>query len=587
MAAFFSEELVSEVISANDIVDVVSGYVRLKRSGSSYMGCCPFHREKTPSFHVSADKQLYHCFGCGVGGSVMQFIMAAEGLDFPDALRFLAERAGIRLPDDASVEKNEEKYKRKQDIYKMNRDAALFFRETLLSDKGKVAQNYLTQRQLSGKTVANFGIGFSPGGWDNLLKHLQGKGYNRSLMVEAGLCIQNEKGHVYDRFRERVMFPIIDVKGNVIGFGGRILSGEGAKYMNSPESIVYDKGKNLFALNIAKKSDRGYYILVEGYMDVISLHQAGINAAVAGCGTALTREQARLIAKSPVYLCYDSDEAGQKACERAAEIFREFDTKLKVIAIPDGKDADDFIKKYGAQAFEELIKNAKTVTEHRMDMMLKGVDLNDASQKIEMLNKASKLFAQIPSAVEREVYINRLSAKTGISAEAITGEVRKTNARNLRKEVMGEVRKTVNQSPSGVQKKSNRRESAQAGLLSMLAEDKKVYEKLSERLDGDIFSGDVHKQIYENICKFYKENIQGKCEDYLLCAMKGQENELSTVFLSVRNVSNSYQAAEDFIAVIEEEIFNEKLQKAQADGDIAAISELLKEKNKKLKRVGK
>ena len=580
MAAFFSEELVSEVISANDIVDVVSGYVRLKRSGSSYMGCCPFHREKTPSFHVSADKQLYHCFGCGAGGSVMQFVMNAEGLDFPDALRFLAERAGIRLPDDEAIEKNEEKYKRKQEIYKMNRDAAMFFRECLLSENGKVAQEYVTKRQLSGKTIANFGIGFSPSGWDNLLKHLTAKGYNRSLIVEAGLCIQNDKGRVYDRFRERVMFPIIDVKGNIIGFGGRILSGDGAKYMNSPESIVYDKGKNLFALNIAKKSERGYYILVEGYMDVISLHQAGINAAVAGCGTALTREQARLIAKSPVYLCYDSDEAGMKACERAAEIFAEFDTNLKVIAIPDGKDADDFIKKHGAQAFEELIKNAKTVTEHRMDVMLKGVDLNDASEKIEMLNKAAKLFAQIPNAVEREIYINRLSAKTGISAESITSEVRKTNAKNIRKEVMGEVRKTVSQTP-GTQQKSTRKESAEAGLLAMLTEDKKIFERLKDKISDDTFNGDVHKKMFENICNFYADGVSGKCEDYLLSAMKGMERELSTVFLTVRNVSDSLKAAEDFISVIEDEAFNEKLAKAQAEGDIALISELLKRKKQK------
>ena len=584
MAAFFPDELVNEVISANDIVDIVSGYVRLKRSGNGYMGCCPFHREKTPSFHISADKQLYHCFGCGVGGSVIQFIMNAEGLDFPDALRFLADRAGIRLPEDDTAEKNEEKYKRKQNIYQMNRDAALFFRECLLSKNGKAAQEYITKRQLSGKTVANFGIGFSPGGWDNLLKHLQAKGYDRSLIVEAGLCIQNDKGHVYDRFRERVMFPIIDVKGNVIGFGGRILSGDGAKYMNSPESIVYDKGKNLFALNIAKKSDRGYYILVEGYMDVISLHQAGINAAVAGCGTALTREQARLIAKSPVYLCYDSDEAGQKACERAAEIFREFDTKLKVISIPDGKDADDFIKKHGAEAFEELIRKAKTVTEHRLDLLLKGIDLEDAAQKIELLNKASQIFSAIPSAVEREVYVNRLSAKTGISADAINSEVRKANAKNIRKEVAGELKKAVNPGAADRQKVSSRRETAEAGLLSMLAEDRRVYSAFKDAVDESFFDNDVHKQIFENICKFYGSENSGKCEDYLLSAMKGSEKELSTVLLSVRNVTNTSQAAEDFINVINEEIFNDKLRQAQADGDIALISELLKSKNKKLKK---
>ncbi len=581
MAAFFPDELVSEIIAANDIVDIVSGYVRLKRSGSSYMGCCPFHREKTPSFHVSADKQLYHCFGCGAGGSVIQFIMNAEGLDFPDALRFLAEKAGIRLPDDDSVEKNEEKYKRKQAIYQMNRDAALFFRECLLAQGGKVAQEYLAKRQLSGKTIANFGIGFSPSGWDGLLRHLQKKGYNRSLMVEAGLCIQNDKGHIYDRFRERVMFPIIDVKGNVIGFGGRILSGDGAKYMNSPESIVYDKGKNLFALNIAKKSERGYYILVEGYMDVISLHQAGINAAVAGCGTALTREQAKLIAKSPVYLCYDSDEAGMKACERAAEIFREFDTKLKVISIPDGKDADDFIKKHGKEAFEKLIENAKTVTEHRLDVLLKGIDLEDPAQKIEMLSKASQIFSGIPNAVEREVYINRLAAKTGISAEAITSEVRKANAKNLRKEVQGELKKVVSPQTPDRHRVSNRRQTAEAGLLAMLAESAKVYTKLKDRLSPEMFGSEVHKKIFEYIIRFYTDGIQGRCEDYLLTSLSGNEKELSTVLLTVRNVSDNIRAAEDFVDILEEEIWNEKLQKAQESGDIALISELLKSKKQK------
>ncbi len=581
MAAFFSEDLVNEVVSANDIVDLVSGYVRLKRSGSGYMGCCPFHREKTPSFHVSADKQLYHCFGCGAGGSVIQFVMNAEGLDFPDALRYLADRAGIRLPEDNGAVQNEEKYKRKKEIYAMNRDAALFFRECLLSEDGKIAQNYLAKRALSGKTVANFGIGFSLGGWDNLLKHLLKKGYSRSLMVEAGLCIQNEKGHVYDRFRERVMFPIIDVKGNVIGFGGRILSGDGAKYMNSPESIVYDKGKNLFALNIAKKSDRGYYILVEGYMDVISLHQAGINAAVAGCGTALTRDQAKLISKSPVYLCYDSDEAGQKACDRAAQIFKEFDTKLKVISIPDGKDADDFVKKHGKEAFEDLIKNAATVTEYKMDVLLKGIDLNDSSQKIEMLSSAAKIFSGISNAVEREVYVNRLSLKTGISQDAINSEIRKLNAKNIRREVQSELRKTVSQRDELNQKKASRREAAESKLLSLMAEDEKVYIKFKDKITDEILLDDIHKEIFENICKFYEEKPDGKCEDFLLRNMAGKEQPLSTVLLSARNIADNIKAAQDFTNVIDDEIFEEKLQKAQAEGDIAAISALLKTKKQK------
>lgn len=581
MAVFYSEELVNEIIAANDIVDIVSAYVRLKRTGNSYMGCCPFHREKTPSFHVSADKQLYHCFGCGAGGSVIQFVMNAEGLDFPEALKWLADRAGIRLPEDNTGMRDEEKYSRKQKIYEMNKDAARFFRECLLSNTGKEAQEYLKARSLSGKSIAAFGLGVSPKEWDSLLKHLSQKGYSRSLMVEAGLCIQNEKGHTYDRFRGRIMFPIIDVRGNVIGFGGRILEGSGAKYMNSPESIVYDKGKNLFALNIAKKSDRGYYILVEGYMDVISLHQAGIDAAVAGCGTALTREQARLIAKSPVYLCYDSDEAGMRACERAAEIFKEFETKLRVIRIPDGKDADEFIKKHGGEAFEELIKKAKTVTEDRMDMILKNTDLSDASQKIEMIGKAAKLFSEISNAVEREVYINRLSAKSGISTDAINAEVRKINAKNVRKEVSGELRKAVGAAPLQAAR-MKRRTLSEAGLLAMLAEDRKVFAKMEDRFCAESFSEEIHRRIFEGICTYYNENKPGRCADFLLSILPGNEKELSTVLMSVQNVESSLHAAEDFAEALENEIFNEKLQKAQSDGDIALISELLKSKKQNI-----
>lgn len=574
MAAYYSDEIVSEVLQANDIVDIVSGYVRLKRTGSSLMGCCPFHREKTPSFHVSADKQLYHCFGCGAGGGVIQFIMNAEGLDFPDALRFLADRAGIRLSENDGS-RDEEKYKRKHKMYEMNKDAARYFRECLLSSEGKVAQDYLTKRQLDGKTIAAFGLGWAPGGWDGLLKHLRGKGYDRSLLVDAGLCIMNDKGHVYDRFRERVMFPIFDTRGNITGFTGRILSGDSAKYMNSPESIIFDKGKNLYGLNLAKKSTRGYYILVEGNMDVISLHQAGINAAVAACGTAFTRDQAKLLSKSPVYLCFDSDGAGQKALERAAEIFKEFETPLKVIEMPDVKDPDDFIKKYGAEAFETLIKKAKTLTEHRMDMLLRGIDLNDTAQKIEMLGKASKLFSGISNAVEREVYVTRLSAKTGISPDAINTEIRKTNAKNVRKEVSADLRKAVG-GGTEIRKQNKRRQVAEAGFLAMLAESSKVYTQFADKFKEDSFSEEIHRQIFNHICTYYKEEKQGTCQEYLMGALPGHEREISTVLMSVQNISDTIRAAQDFAQAIENEIFNEKLQKAQAEGNLQLISELLK-----------
>lgn len=578
MAGYYPEELIAEITAANDIVDTVSRYVRLKRSGNSYMGCCPFHREKTPSFHVSADKQLYHCFGCGAGGSVIQFIMNAEGLDFPEAVKYLADKAGIRLPEDNVGANSEERYRRKQELYKLNRDAARFFREMLLSKQGAQAQAYLTRRGLSGKTIAAFGLGFAPKGWDELLQRMTKMGYSRDLLAESGLCIRNEKGHMYDRFRERVMYPIIDVRGNIIGFGGRIMSGDGAKYMNSPESIVYDKGKNLFALNLARKSKRGYYILVEGYMDVISLHQAGIDAAVAGCGTALTEHQARLISKSPVYLCYDSDEAGIKACVRAESMFRAIGGKVKVITIPHCKDADEYIKKFGGEAFEKLIEKARSFVEYQLDILLSGADLNDVSQKIEIVERAAKIFAGIPNAVEREAYINTLSVRTGISVDSINSEVRKINGKNARKEISSEL-KRVSALPGDVKTRSQgRRISAESGFLSMLADSARVFGQFGSRLSEDDFSVSIHKKIFAAIREFYESGRQGNCSDYLVPLFRENEKELSEVLLSAPNIENPIEAAADFVEIIENEIFEEKLRKAQNDGDIALIAQLLKEK---------
>ncbi len=577
--AYYSDDIIAEVAAANDIVDLVSGYVRLKRSGSGYMGCCPFHREKTPSFHVSADKQLYHCFGCGAGGSVIQFVMNAEGLDFAEAIKFLAQRGGVALPENGVADSTA--HQKKQRMYDINRVAARFFREKLLEKGGTAAQNYLIGRGLTGKTVAAFGLGYSPPEWDSLLKHLQKNKISREEAVQTGLCIVNDKGHTYDRFRGRIMYPIIDPRGNIIGFGGRIIDGDGAKYMNSPESAVYDKGKNLFALNIAKKSKRGYYILVEGYMDVISLHQAGVDCAVAGCGTALTRDQARLIAKSTVYLCYDSDEAGQKALDRAAQIFAEFETRLRVISIPKCKDADEYIKKFGGQAFEKLIKNAKTVTEHKLDALLYGVDTNDPAQQIELIKNAARLFSQTGSALEREIYVKKLSAKSGISTESILSEVRKISSKDKNKQLLGELKRAVGTQPGVVQSRVSRRMRAERGLLALICSDCAVYDKLKERINAHSFADEIHKKIYENAARYYSDGKKTGCDRYLLTAMADNQEELSAILMSEAATENPQNAAEDFAAALEEEIFEERLAAAQKSGDIQLISQLLKEKKQK------
>ncbi len=580
MASRYSDDVLNEVRNSVDLVDIASAYVRLKRSGRSYTGCCPFHKEKTPSFHIDADKQLYHCFGCGAGGSVFQFVMNAEGLDFVDAVKYLAERGGVRLPE-LSGKDDEDIYRRKREMYAMNKEAARFFRDCLFSPEGEKARLYLQKRCLTSKTVAAFGLGYAPKSWDGALKHLESKGFRRDMIVEAGLCIQNSRGNIYDRFRDRIMYPIFDVRQNLIGFGGRIMEGDGAKYMNSPESIIYDKGKNLFALNLAKKSKRGYYVLVEGYMDVISLHQAGIDCAVAGCGTALTEAQARLIAKgNTVFLCYDMDEAGQKALSRASAIFKGLDAKLKVITIPDGKDADEFIKKYGGQKFEELLEEASSVTENKVERLLSKYDVNDVSQKVELINEAAGIFAGISNAVEREAYIKNLSARTGISVNAINAEVQKSSGRQARREVRNQVLKSVAGSRTSSQTNSQkgRREAAEARLLGLMAGDRKIYVKIKDNLTDETFSDPFHREVFRAIRDCEEDD---DLQQYLMSKFKGRESELAAAVIRDDDPQDPLAAAKDYISVIDSEELSSQIARAEKDGDVALLSKLLMNKHRK------
>ncbi len=586
MAKFYPDEIISEIVSANDIVSLVSSYVHLKKSGSGYMGCCPFHREKTPSFHVSGDKQLYHCFGCGVGGSVIQFVMAAENLDFPDALRFLADRAGINLPEMGAVDDQTDAfYKRKRKIYDMNRDAARFFREVLLSKDGKTALDYLTNRGLSMKTITSFGLGASPDSWDALLKKLLSLGYDRDLMVEAGLCIRNEKNHVYDRYRNRVMFPIIDTRGNVVGFGGRKLTGDGAKYINSPESIVYNKGKILYALNFAKKQEHNNLILTEGYMDVISLHQAGFTGAVAGCGTALTSEQARLAAKysKNIFLCYDSDEAGQKAAKRAIELFSGLECNVKVLKVPDGKDPDDFIRKHGAAAFEKLLTSARATTRYEIDSIMQKYDLDDISQKVEFSREIAQLLSRLRSAVEQDEYLKYVSRKANISEDALLTEIKKLRRREGVKTITTEMKKAsgVQVSPGQTKTTSARIIKAERGLLCALLSSRNDFEKLRDKVTDELFTYDFHKLVFSEANNLYEKGGSFGIAE-LSSAFQGKESEFSQVFMQTGEISDSKQAAVDFINVIEEETLKIQIAEATRANDIEKLSILLK-KQKSLK----
>ena len=418
----FSESFLTELTERNDIVDVVSGYVRLgKKSGSNMFGLCPFHSEKTPSFSVSPDKQIYHCFGCGKGGGVINFIMEIENLSFPEAVEFLAKRAGMPIPE----EENDRESRKRSRMLSLNRDAARFFYAQLSTPQGGAARDYMARRRIGPATAKNFGIGFAPDTWDSLEKAMREKGYTDFELFDAGLVRKGNKGGYYDTFRNRLMFPVIDVRGNVIGFSGRILGDGEPKYMNSPETLVFNKSRNLFALNLAKKSKSGYIILSEGNIDVVSLHQAGFDSAVASLGTSLTPEQARLLSRytNQVIIAYDNDGAGIKAAQRAIGILEKLDLKVKVLRMSGAKDPDEFIKLKGADAFRNLLESSENQIDYRLRTVTDKYDLSVDEQKVEFLKEASDLVARLPGSVERQVYAMRVASMSGVSADVVTKEV--------------------------------------------------------------------------------------------------------------------------------------------------------------------
>lgn len=426
----FPENFITELTERNDIVDVVSSYVHLsKRSGSNLFGLCPFHSEKTPSFSVSPDKQIYHCFGCGRGGGVINFIMEAENLRFPEAVEFLAKRAGMALPEQA----NDRESRKRARMLALNKEAARFFYGQLSTPAGAAACDYMRQRQLSPSTARTFGLGFAPDSWNSLTDAMKEKGFTEQELADAGLVRRGQRGGVYDTFRNRLMFPVIDVRGNVIGFSGRILGEGEPKYMNSPETLVFNKSRNLFALNLAKKSKCGYIILSEGNIDVASLHQAGFDSAVASLGTSLTPEQARLLSRytGQVIIAYDNDGAGIKAAQRAIGILEKLDLKVKVLRLEGAKDPDEFIKRKGPEAFRKLLEGSENQIDYRLREVSAKYDLGMDEQRVDFLKEATELVARLPGTVERQVYAMRVAAMASVPENVVTAEVERRRKRLL------------------------------------------------------------------------------------------------------------------------------------------------------------
>lgn len=417
---FIPQDKIDEIKSVADIVSVIGDYVELKRAGSNYVGLCPFHNEKTPSFSVSPSKGIFHCFGCGVGGDVISFIMQKEGLSYPEAIKFLADKLGILVETN---EVNKEKYEHRKKLFEINNEAKLFYYKNLLIND--IPKEYIKKRNLNNNLINKFIIGYADGK-NSLYRHLLQKGYQKDDIIEVGLINQDEKGNVYDKFRNRLMFPIIDIRGNVIGFGGRALADSRAKYMNSPQSLAYDKSKNVYGVSNLKNSTKvGKIILVEGYMDVISLTNYGFDYAIASLGTSLTHDQAKLIKRycKNIYICYDGDSAGQNATSRAIEIFKEHDISPNIIVIPDNMDPDDYIKQYGNESFDRLIDNAVDSVIYEYKKILQKYDINDVKEKIQLIDDLTTLLSKLDREVIRDEYIKRFSDDLNIEYLSLKKDV--------------------------------------------------------------------------------------------------------------------------------------------------------------------
>lgn len=582
----YSQNSISEVSRANNIVDVVSSYVQLKRNGTSFTGLCPFHKEKTPSFHVSEDKQLFYCFGCGAGGNIYDFVMRIENLDFVEALKFLAQRAGIQLEEEqSSYRESRDEHNLKQRIYEMNVKAARHFVNNLLDKEAKSAHEYVVKRGLDRHTITRFGIGYAKDEWTDLTEYLKAEGYSPEEIVTAGLAVRNDKGRVYDKFRNRLMFPIINVRGSVVAFGGRALGEDPAKYMNSPETPVFFKGRNLFALNVAKQYGlKQGIILVEGYMDVVSLNQRGIPNVVAGLGTAFTLDQAKLLKRyaSEVYVCYDSDEAGQKATLKAIDILAEAGNVIKVVQYTGAKDPDEFILKKGSESFRDLLNNAKAAVEYKILRIRKEYDITEVTEKVAFVNEAAQILSQVENTVEREAYVKRISLETDISQEAINAEINKLIYAREKKAVKKEVF-TQNRLPAEVEQArtasvesgSTTTYKAERMLLNIIFFHQKAYEMAKEEADGSLFANDTNSKIFDAIMA-YKSKTQEADASGFLSFIDGPLKQQAAAILYKEYQCDSAQAVRDTITKLKGELMNNRMKQLAKEGKVEEINELIR-----------
>ncbi len=573
------ESFLQELIDRSPIEDVVGEYVRLtKRSGANLFGLCPFHSEKTPSFSVSPDKQIYHCFGCGKGGGVINFVMEAENLSFVDAVHFLARRAGMQVPETDSDPQSS----RRERMLALNRDAARFFYRCLCAPGGAAARDYVQRRGISPRMVKVFGLGFAPDSWNALADAMRQKGYTRLELVQAGLVRESKKGSgIYDTFRNRLMFPVIDVRGSVIGFSGRILDEGEPKYMNSPETLVFNKSRNLFALNLAKKSKHGYMILAEGNIDIVSLHQAGFDSAVASLGTSLTAEQARLMSRytKEVIVAYDNDGAGQKAAQRAISILEKLDLKVRVLQMQGAKDPDEFIRSRGADAFQALLQGSEEQVHYRLSRLAAQFDLHTDEGRLGYLKAATELIASLPGGLEREIYAGRVAEQAKVDRQAVLQEVTRRSKQNTarsrkrqEREMVRSVRPpTVGSGREEIRFENPRAAMAERGILQLLLLDPGLF-RGREEPKPEQFQTPFLRRLYELLRRRIREGAS------VNPAMLGEDFSPEEISYFTQlwqdqavDLRQGARALEDYIQILREEA-----RKAEEKNDLRAFAAQLK-----------
>ncbi len=575
---YFSEEIIAEVQQRNDIVDVISQYVHLQKKGNNYTCCCPFHNEKTPSFSVNQARQMYKCFGCGEGGSVITFLQKYENYTFPEAIKYLAERAGVELPEDTNSAANKAKESRRARLLEVNKEAAKYYYYLLRSDKGKVGMGYLERRRLTEETRNQFGLGYASSYGNDLIAYLKSKGYKDDEIKDAGLASFSEQKGLSSKFWNRVMFPIQDSNHRVIGFGGRVMGDGEPKYLNSPETEIFDKSRNLYGLNFARTSRKNNMILCEGYMDVIALHQAGFNQAVASLGTAFTSGQANLLRRytKDVLLAYDSDGAGTKAALRAIAILRETGLASKVINMKPYKDPDEFIKNLGAEEFQKRIDEAENSFLFQVRITEQGYDMKDPDGRTRFYREVAKLLAEFSDEIERENYLTAVASKYGVPRDSLREQVSK-NA------MQGEVKPMQRpQSAMGGTKakaEENKRKPQQL-LLTWLAEEPGLYAKVKQYISAKDFTDELYQPVAE---RFLTDLENGNANPALLVSLiedpeeQSRLSELFTTRLEEINTKEERQKAfHDILVAVKTNSF--EYYSSRAGTDINAITEVIRGK---------